>query len=270
MSLVIASVAGNSLAADAGIKSGEELVRINGLEVRDFLDLEYLSSDYHLRLRVKNALGKLRTVHIFRETARPLGIEPVAYRHRNCRNHCIFCFIDQMPKKLRGTLYNKDDDFLFSFVFGNYITLTNLSDADYKRIFSQHISPLYISLHSTDPELRQRMMRSHSPIHPLKQLRLLARHDIEYHLQIVCVPGYNDGEALKQSITDILESDLPALSIGIVPVGLTRYREGLCHLEPFDKGKAIECLDLIDELRNKYHSDILYPADELFVLAERD
>ena len=270
MSLVIASVSDNSLAAEAGIKNGEELIKINGLEVRDFLDLEYLSSDYHLRLRVKNALGRVRTVHIYRETARPLGIEPVAYRHRNCKNHCIFCFIDQMPKKLRGTLYNKDDDFLFSFVFGNYITLTNLSDADYKRIFSQHISPLYISLHTTNPELRQRMMRSHSPIHPLKQLRLLARHDIEYHLQIVCVPGYNDGDALKQSVSDILESDLPALSIGIVPVGLTMYREGLCHLEPFDKIKATKCLDLIDELRNKYHSDIVYPADELFVLAERE
>lgn len=270
MSLKIASVAAHSLAAEAGIQTGEELIKINGQELRDFLDFEYFSSDYRLEMQVQDLQGKTRKVTVFRELAKPLGIEPEPYRHRICQNHCIFCFIDQMPKQQRSTLYMKDDDYLFSFVFGNYITLTNLKEADFRRIYKQHISPLYISLHSTDADLRQKMMRSRHPIDPMKVLKRLAKHDISYHLQIVCVPGYNDGEALRQTLTELLCCRLPVLSVGIVPVGLTRYREGLCELQAFDAVRATECLEIIAEVRDRYASDIVYPADELFVLAGKE
>jgi putative radical SAM enzyme (TIGR03279 family) len=270
MPLKIASIEPKSLASAAGIEPGTQILSINGELVRDFLDFEQLSSDYRLDFMLQDAEGKKRKVTIYREQAKPLGIYPEAYRHRNCRNHCIFCFIDQMPKKLRKSLYMKDDDYVFSFVFGNYITLTNLSTADFRRIYQQQISPLYISLHSTDAELRQKMMRSANPIDPMRVLRRLAKHDISYHLQIVCVPGYNDGSALRKSLSDLLKSKLPVLSVGIVPVGLTRYRDGLCDLQAFDRQRALDCLEIIDEMREKYSSAIVYPADELFVLAGRE
>ena len=267
MPLLIDHIESGSLAAEAGINSGDEIISINGYPIRDFLDLEMIWSDYRLDILLKTPEGKNRKVQIFREYDKALGISPQAYRHKNCKNNCIFCFIDQMPRKMRSSLYVKDDDYVFSFVYGNYITLTNLSPADYKRIYAQQISPLYISLHSTDKELRQKMMRSWHPVDPMRVLKRLADHDIEYHLQIVCVPGYNDGEALRKSISDVLKSKLPALSLGIVPVGLTRYRDGLCQLQAFDSKLADLTLQSIYELREKYHSDIVYPADELYVLA---
>lgn len=270
MALKIATIEPHSLAWEAGIEPGTGILSINGEVVRDFLDFEQLSSDYRLDFVLQNLDGKKRKLSIYREQAKPLGITPEAYQHRNCRNHCIFCFIDQMPQKLRKSLYMKDDDYVFSFVFGNYITLTNLSASDYRRIYQQQISPLYISLHSTDADLRQKMMRSANPIEPMRVLKRLAKHDISYHLQIVCVPGYNDGAALQNSLRDILRSKLPILSIGIVPVGLTRYREGLCELQAFDRKRALNCLEIIDEMRQKYSSEIVYPADELFVLAGRE
>ncbi|MCB5267634.1 MAG: DUF512 domain-containing protein [Candidatus Cloacimonetes bacterium] len=269
MPLYIASIAPQSLASQAGIQSGESLVSINAQPINDFLDLEYYSSDYHLEMVIQDVRGKKRRVHIYRELAQALGIIPQPYKHRNCQNNCIFCFIDQMPKQLRKTLYMKDDDYVFSFVYGNYITLTNLSAADYRRIYKQHISPLYISLHSTDAALRQKMMRSRNPLDPMQALRRLARHDISYHLQIVCVPGYNDGEELSKSLKGLLKSKLPILSIGVVPVGLTRYREGLCDLQTFDQSGAEECLDIITELRYQYDSEIVYPADEFYVMSQR-
>jgi NifB/MoaA-like Fe-S oxidoreductase len=164
MPITVQSVLPKSLAASYGIKAGEKLLGINGHQVRDFLDMEFLASDYELLLELQSLSGEKREVLVIRENGRPLGIEPEPYIHRNCLNSCIFCFIDQMPPMLRDSLYGKDDDYLFSFVFGNYITLTNLNEADYKRIIAQRISPLYISLHSTDSELRQKMMLSAYPV----------------------------------------------------------------------------------------------------------
>ncbi|GAB1468306.1 DUF512 domain-containing protein [Candidatus Cloacimonadota bacterium] len=269
MAITVQSVQPKSLAASYGIKAGDTLLSINGQAVRDFLDLEFLASDYELLMELETSSGESREVLIQRESGRALGIEPEPYIHRNCKNSCIFCFIDQMPPKLRDTLYGKDDDYLFSFVFGNYITLTNLSEEDYKRIISQHISPLYISLHTTNPELRQQMMRSAKPVDAMPILKRLSKKGISFHLQIVCVPGYNDGEELVSSLGDLMRAKLNLLSIGVVPVGLTRFRERLTSLSPFTAETATSALATIEEARKQHSSTIIYPADEFFVLANQ-
>ncbi|MDD2228445.1 MAG: DUF512 domain-containing protein [Candidatus Cloacimonetes bacterium] len=269
MAITVQSVLPKSLAASYGIKAGETLLSINGQEVRDFLDLEFLASDYELIMELETPSGESRELLIHRESGRALGIEPEPYKHRNCKNSCIFCFIDQMPPMLRDTLYGKDDDYLFSFVFGNYITLTNLSEADYQRIISQHISPLYVSLHSTNAELRQKMMRSAKPVDAMSVLKRLSKKGISFHVQIVCVPGYNDGEELHKSLCDLMQAKLNLLSIGVVPVGLTRFRERLTSLTPFNAENASQTLAIIDEARKQYSSTIIYPADEFFVLANQ-
>ncbi len=270
MAITINSVLPKSLAAGYGITPGEQLLSINGKAVRDFLDLEYLASDYELLLKIKNPAGNTRELLILRENGRPLGIEPEPYNHKNCLNSCIFCFIDQMPPNMRDSLYGKDDDYLFSFVFGNYITLTNLDEEEYKRIIKQRISPLYISLHSTDPQVRQRMMRSASPVNAMAILKRLSSKGISFHIQFVCVPGFNDGEELRKSLGELLSSKLNLLSIGIVPVGLTRFREKLYQLCPFTPDSASETLDIIDQVRMQFSSTIIYPADEFYVLAGRE
>ena len=270
MSVVIQNILPKSLAAKNGIKSGEILLAVNGQEVRDFLDLELYTSDYEFELEIMANTGEKRNVKIQREEKSFLGIEPEPYNVRSCENSCIFCFIDQMPPHLRNTLYLKDDDYLYSYVFGNYITLTNLNKADYERIITQRITPLYVSLHTTDNTLRQKMMRSVRQVDALSILKSLSQFGISFHIQIVCVPAYNDGEVLKQTLKDLHQTKLNCLSIGIVPVGLTKYRQNLCDLKTFNQQKAIEILDLIEEARNEYCSDVIYPADEFYVLAGRN
>ena len=270
MSVVIQNILPKSLAAKHGIKSSEILLTVNGQEIRDFLDLELYTSDYEFELEIMTPPGEKRIVKIQREEKSFLGIELEPYNIRSCENSCIFCFIDQMPPHLRNTLYLKDDDYLYSYVFGNYITLTNLTNEDYERIITQRITPLYISLHTTDSTLRQKMMRPLRQVDALSALKNLSQYGISFHIQIVCVPGYNDGEALKQTLKDLHQTKLNCLSIGIVPVGLTKYRQNLCDLKTFNQHNAIEVLDLIEEARNLYSSDIIYPADEFFVLAGRN
>lgn len=270
MPLLIQSVLPHSLASDNGIMAGETLLTINGNPICDFLDLEFFASDFHLSLELLTLNGEQREVDITRENTRPLGIEPEPYKVRSCENACIFCFIDQMPSGLRDSLYDKDDDFLFSFVFGNYITLTNLSESDLQRITNQRITPLYISLHTTDNDLRQKMMRSANPVDISQILSRLSTAGISFHLQIVCVPGYNDAEALRNTLRDLLGSSWNCLSIGIVPVGLTKYRSGLCGLSCFSPETACKLLDLVDELRAEFNSEIIFPADEFYVLADRE
>jgi putative radical SAM enzyme (TIGR03279 family) len=270
MPLRIKAIEPGSLAQEFGLIAGDKIISVNNIKIRDFLDLEFYCSDFRLDFVLEDPSAKLRELSIFRETAKPLGIIPEDYRHRNCKNHCIFCFIDQMPPGMRPSLYGKDDDYLYSFVFGNYITLTNLSEADLNRICAQHISPLYVSLHSSNLNMRQQLMRSVNPVDPIKVIRQLSEQGIEFHIQIVSVPGYNDGVELRQTITDLMDESLNILSIGIVPVGLTRYRDHLCQLQAYDEPGARKTLDLLDELRSTYHSQIIYPADEFYVLAQRE
>ncbi len=270
MPLKIKSIQKGSLADEHGIEPNDAIISLNGIEIRDFLDLELYASDFRLDFVLEDKFQNRRDLTIYRESAKPLGIIPEEYRHKYCQNNCIFCFIDQMPPRMRKTLYAKDDDYLFSYVFGNYITLTNLSQDEIDRIVDQRISPLYVSLHSSNPEMRQKMMRSRQAIDAMAVIRYLADRDISFHIQIVLVPGYNDGAELDRSLTDLMDQSLNIRSIGIVPVGLTAFRDGLCALLPFDKAMATALLDQVTEIRQRFDSTIIYPADEFYILAERD
>lgn len=269
MSIKIKSIEPGSLAQENGLQAGDKIISLNEIPIRDFLDLQYYASDYQLDFILEDSLGSQRELTIYRELAKPLGIIPEDYRHRNCQNNCVFCFIDQMPPGMRKSLYGKDDDYLLSFVYGNYITLTNLKAEDLTRITEQHISPLYVSLHSSNMDLRQELMRSAHPVNVMAILAELSESGIDFHIQIVCVPGFNDGAELRRTVSDLMDERLSILSIGVVPVGLTKYRDQLCQLSGFDQASALEILEILDELRVSYESQIIYPADEIFVLAGR-
>ncbi|MBP7309889.1 MAG: DUF512 domain-containing protein [Candidatus Cloacimonetes bacterium] len=269
MAIVIHSVLPGSLAAEHHLQPGTLLNSINGHPIRDFLDLEFYGADSPLLLELTTPDNALRHIRITRTEGRSLGIEPEAYQMRECDNSCVFCFIDQMPPGLRQSLYTKDDDYLYSFVFGNYITLSNLREADYQRILDQRINPLYISLHTTNNSLRKAMMRYSADLDVMKALLRLSRGRISFHLQIVCVPGYNDGLELEKTLNELLSSELDILSIGIVPVGLTRFRKGLSSLTPFSKDAAAKLLEQVEQIRCNHDSGIVYPADEFYVMAQR-
>lgn len=265
MSLKISYVQPRSLASKAGIKKGDRIISINSMPINDFYDLEYYSNDYLLDFELLDNDGKIKSITIQRVNGKTLGIEPEPHNVRTCHNHCIFCFVDQMPPKMRASLYIKDDDYLFSYVFGNYITLNNLAPADLKRIVDQHISPLYVSVHTIDPVLRQQMMRYKENYDIVKDLRELSQKGIEFHFQIVAIPGYNCGEKLEETLTILLDKSIAALSIGIVPVGLTGFREHLTPLSSFNSELALETLQIIDKFREI--SPIVYGSDELFHLS---
>ncbi|HNX37738.1 MAG TPA: DUF512 domain-containing protein [Candidatus Cloacimonadota bacterium] len=265
MALTISHILPRSTASKYSLKAGDEIIGINGHEIRDFLDLQFYTNDLILEVQLRDQSGMIREISIQRENAKALGIEPVPYECRSCRNKCVFCFIDQMPPKLRESLYLKDDDFVYSFVFGNYITLTNLSEADFARILEQHISPIYVSVHATSNRLRKDIMGYRRNFDIMASLRRLSDAGISMHVQIVCVPLWNDGEELDNTLTELVNSGLDIISIGIVPVGLTKYRRNLPLLQPYNKRLALETIRKIDEHREQ--CDLIYAADEFFVLA---
>lgn len=269
MALKVRSVDPEGLAAQYGISSGDEILKINGCRIRDSFDLGYYSSEYQLNILIRTKDGKQRRIKIIRDSMLFLGIEPESAPIRRCQNKCVFCFVDQMPAGLRQSLYIKDDDYLMSWEHGNYISLTNLSEAEFSRIIDQYISPLYISVHTTDKALRQKMMGYKRDFDIFKTLKRLSRAGISFHTQIVCVPGLNDKVELERTILDLTSPELNTLSIGVVPVGLTRFRSHLPELTPFDAHSASLVLSLIDILRRETGSDIIYAADEFFVLADR-
>ena len=270
MPLIISKVATKSPAAKAGLKTGDVIVMINGGEVNDFLDLQYHCSDQLLDIHFQRA-GQNNAVRIHnRLQSFDLGIEPEPHRIKGCANNCIFCFIDQMPPHQRKSLYFKDDDFLYSFVYGNYISLSNLNEKDYLRISEQRISPLYISVHTTNPVLRQKIMRYCTDQDILSRLRWLSKEGISFHTQIVSLPGINDGEELKKTLKDLSAPDLNTLSIGIVPVGLTESRQKLFPLRQYDRATADALLALVEQCRMEYHFPEIYCADEFYLLSGRD
>ncbi len=268
MPLVIQDILARSLAARKGIKPGDKLLSINGHDIRDFIDLQFYGSDSYLECELENRDGERSIVEIIRKDRTALGIEPEAYRIESCVNNCVFCFIDQMPPALRDSLYVKDDDFLYSFVFGNYISLTNLSAKDFKRIIEQRLSPLYVSVHTTNSQLRQQMMGYQMEFDILSRLRQLSKAGIQMHCQIVLVPGWNDKAELKHTLDDLIKPEMNVLSIGIVPVGLTRYRENLQNLRVFMPDEAAEVIWLTEVYRKEKQIDYLYCSDEFFIRAK--
>lgn len=274
MSVKINSVESNSHASRCGIKDGEYLISINGNEIIDVLDYRFYQFSKELELVLMNDIGEKRVVNLRKPEYDELGLLFDTYlmdEQKSCKNKCIFCFIDQLPSGMRETLYFKDDDSRLSFLFGNYITLTNITEHEINRIIKMHISPVNISVHTTNEELRCKMMNNRFAGDALKHLRRLCDSSIDVNTQIVCCPGYNDGEELKSTLNDLVE--LGVNMIAVVPVGLTAHREGLAQLTPFDKEKACETIDIIESVGEKclekFGRRIAFAADELYIKAER-
>lgn len=277
MSVLITDVSKGSRADKAGILSGEKLLEINGNEIVDVLDYRFYQTSREVELLIEDMSGNQRKISVKKGEYEEIGLEFETYlmdKQHSCRNGCIFCFIDQLPKGMRESLYFKDDDSRLSFLFGNYITLTNLTQHEINRIIKMHISPINISVHTTNPELRCKMMKNRFAGKALEVLPRFAEAGIKINCQIVSCPGINDGKELERTLTD-LENLYPAVEcIAVVPVGLTRYRDGLFPLVEYNKETAAQTLELIekygDSFKQKYGSRIVFASDEFFLKAERD
>ncbi len=274
MSVTIKYVEPGSPCDVAGLKSGYKLVSINGKEIVDVLDYRFYQNDKKIKL-VAQIDGKPKQFKIKKGEYEELGLGFETYlmdSQRSCRNNCVFCFIDQLPKGMRESLYFKDDDSRLSFLFGNYITLTNITEHEVERIIKLHISPINISVHTTNSELRCKMMNNRFAGDSLKVLYRLAKAGIEINCQLVLCPGYNDGEELERSLYDLIKLK-SVRSIAAVPVGLTAHREGLAPLEAFNEQTAAAVLDIMDrfgeECINKYGERRVFAADEFYLLAKR-
>lgn len=274
---IIKSVEPNSIAWELGLEPGDKLLRINGQVIEDVFDYHYYVNDEELVLLVEKADGEEWELEIEKEYEDDLGIEfdqGLMDEYRSCRNNCIFCFIDQMPKGMRETLYFKDDDSRLSFLQGNYVTLTNMSDHDINRIIEYHLEPINVSIHTTNPELRCKMLHNRFAGDALKKIQTLYEGGITMNGQIVLCKGVNDGEELERSIRD-MSNWLPNLqSVSVVPVGLSKYREGLYPLEPFTKEDAREVLAIIHKWQDKFYEEygmhFIQAGDEWYLLAEEE
>lgn len=272
----ITGVEPGSRAHQAGIIPGDELVSINGHPIGDVLDYRFFETERDLRLILSREGAEYR-LELVKPQYAGLGLEFESYlmdRQRSCRNQCVFCFIDQLPKGMRETLYFKDDDDRLSFLFGNYITLTNIDDREIDRILQMHISPINISVHTMDPELRCTMMHNRFAGDSLRHLYRLAEGGVHINCQIVLCPGLNDGEALDFSLKELCKLTDSLQSVACVPVGLTRYREGLYPLTPFTRETANAALSIIEKWgeRCKQARGVrtVFASDELYLLAGRE
>jgi len=264
-----------SHADKAGIKKGETLLSINSNEIVDVLDYRFYQVNRKLTLEVADEDKNVRIIEMTKGEYEEIGLEFETYlmdKQHSCRNKCIFCFIDQLPKGMRESLYFKDDDSRLSFLFGNYITLTNITEHEIDRIIKMHISPINVSVHTTNPELRCKMMNNRFAGDTLKYLKRFADAGITLNCQIVSCPGINDGDELVRTLTDL--ENLGVNMTAIVPVGLTRYRENLYPLVPYNKETAGQTIDIIekmgDECVKKHGRRIFFPGDEFYLLAERE
>ena len=270
----IARLEPGGLAARLGLAVGERILEINGVELHDEIDFGAQISEEQLLLRVQGSDGAVREVEGAREYGVPFGAEFEARQPKRCHNNCVFCFVYQHPKGVRRELLIKDDDYVFSFVHGNFITLTNLSDADFQRILDERLSPMYVSVHATDPEVRVRMMKNPKSGLILQQIDRLAAGGIDIHTQLVIVPGMNDGEILERSIRELADRFPRVQTIAVVPVGLTKHRGRLPQLRTFTKEDAVAALDLVHAFQKDFlklrKTRLVFAADEMYVLAEAE
>ena len=275
MSVKIKDVEKNSRAYKKGIQPGDSLLRINGSEIVDVLDYRFYQVNTKLELEIEKSDGRIKKVKIKKEEYEELGLEFDSYlmdKEHSCKNKCIFCFIDQLPEGMRESLYFKDDDSRLSFLFGNYITLTNLTEHEISRIIKMHISPINVSVHTTNPELRCKMMNNRFAGDALEALRRFADADLIINCQIVACPGINDGDELRRTLEDL--EQLGVQCVAVVPVGITGYRENLFKLTPYNKVTATETLGIIEEygdrFKQKYGRRTVYAADEFYIKAGRE
>lgn len=269
--LFIESVLPGSIAAEMEIEPGDRLVAINGHELRDIIDYEFYAADPELVLEVVKEDGELWEVEVERGEGEPLGLifpAPVPLR---CGNKCVFCFVHQLPRGLRSPLYVKDEDYRLSFLYGNYVTMANIGRADIERIKEQRLSPLYISVHATDAALREQLLGKTGVIPILEILAELAAARITMHAQVVLCPGLNDGKALERTVADLSGFHPWVASLAVVPVGLTRHRKGLPHLQPLTREYAASFVATWEApsrlLAEKLGAPFLFLADEFYIKA---
>lgn len=276
MSVIIKDVEKGSAAYKAHIKAGDTLVSLNGNVIMDVLDYRFYQNNEKIVAEIINSKGKVKKIKIKKGEFDEIGLNFETYlmdEKRSCKNKCVFCFIDQLPKGLRESLYFKDDDSRLSFLFGNYITLTNITEHEIERIIKMHISPINISVHTTNPELRVKMMTNKNAGKVLEIMNRFNDAGIKMNSQLVLCPEYNDGDELERTLSDLLNLENMEC-VAAVPVGLSRHREGLVQLKPFNKQTASAVLDTIDKYAEiamqKYGSRKFYGSDEFYILAERE
>ena len=273
----IIDVETNSIAWEAGLEPGDIVASINGRPLRDIFDYHHAMSNTKIRLKVKKANGNTERLRIYKDEYVDIGLhfkDDLIDGQKSCTNKCIFCFIDQLPKGMRETLYYKDDDARLSLLHGNYVTLTNTGIDELKRLARLHLSPINISVHTTNPGLRKRMMNNKFAGDIIEKITFLANKKITMNCQIVLVRGYNDGDELIKTISD-LQAFYPYInSLSVVPVGLTKHRKHLCELLPFNKGLSEEVIDTVERMQKSYKEEtgcnFVYAADEFYVMAERE
>lgn len=277
MSVKISLVEKNSIADRVGIKKGDQLLTINGNPIFDVLDFRFYGDEKKLLLGLRKLNGKLHLKKIESNGIDSLGLNFDTYlmdKQKRCKNNCIFCFIDQLPKGLRESLYFKDDDSRLSFLFGNYITLTNLTEREIDRIIKMHITPVNVSIHSMNPDLRVKMMQNKAAGKALKILKRFVDAGINLNVQLVVCPNINDGDELRYSLDELNKLAPCVESIAVVPVGITKYRQGLYPLSTFNKKKASEVISIINEFNDHYmyfnHKRIVFASDEFYLLSELD
>ena len=273
MSTVITSIDRHSPAQRCGVAVGEKLLAINGHEIVDVLDYRFYGYDPVAHLTLLTPEGTERTVTVRKPEGQDLGLNFDTYlmdEMRSCANHCIFCFVDQMPPNMRSTLYFKDDDARLSFLLGNYITLTNLTEREAQRIIDLHISPINVSVHTTDPQLHCTMLGNKDAVRSLDYIRMFCKAGIIMNGQIVVCPGWNDGDQLRRTLRDLTEWEFSSCSI--VPVGITKYRKGLARLTPVDRDNARDIIAIAEEFGQenlrRFGTRRFFCADELFLRAE--
>lgn len=272
---IISMVYPGSIAEEIGLVPGDRILKINGTTLNDVLDYMFLTADDVLELEVLKANGETEIIEVETDYE-PLGADfenALMDAPKSCRNKCIFCFIDQLPKGMRETVYFKDDDARLSFLQGNYITLTNLSDADLERIIRMHISPVNVSVHTTNPALREKMLCNRFAGNVYARMQRLAENQITMNCQIVLCPGINDQAELDRSLTELAALSPFVNSISVVPVGLTRYREGLYPLKAFDKASSLAVIEQVEAYQQaflqKYGKRIVFLSDEFYLTAQK-
>lgn len=265
----------DSLAEELGLCVGDKIVSVNGHLLTDIIDLSFAFADESIELLLEHADGQQEMIAFEKDYDEELGVEfesAVFDGIHRCYNRCCFCFVDQIAPNMRKSLSVKDDDYRMSFLYGNFVTMTNMGKSDFERIHRLHLSPLYLSVHTTNPQLRARMMNSKRAAQIAAQLDILDSIDVQYHTQIVLCPDFNDGPELERTIKDIGARVPNALSIAIVPVGLTKYREGCYPLTMFDQAGMRSVIDQVERwqhiFRKKLDNSFVYLSDEFYLTAE--
>lgn len=277
MKNVIVNVLKNSIAEEMELEPGDELISVNSCKVLDYIDYKYQISDENISFEVRKKDGEIWEIEIEKEYDEDIGIvfeNPLMDNIKVCSNKCIFCFIDQMPRGMRKTLYVKDDDTRLSFLYGNFITLTNLKDEEVERIIKYKISPIKVSVHTTDNELRKYMMGNDKDIDILEYLKKLIDAGITVDCQIVLVRDVNDGTQLEKTINDLSRLHPGLRSVAVVPVGITKFRDKLTEINPFDKESATQVVNQVTKIQNDLYSKIntrfIFIADEFYITSGMD